>query len=258
MAINFHSEKNRATYATRDADCTWKKAVKELVPIEHISHALDIGSGGGIYTKALAEMGIETITGIDFSEVILATAKENCKTYPNISFIYANALDTGLKGDSADLLLERALIHHITDVETCFQEGYRLLKNDGYYIVQDRTPEDCLLSGNEHHIRGYFFEVFPDLKEKEINRRHKSLVVKELLQQIGFREVEKRTLWETRKIYETKAELLQDLRARTGRSILHELTDHELNRLVDYVDKAITIDQHIVDKDRWTIWKAVK
>lgn len=65
-------------------------------------------------------------------------------------------------------------------------------------------------------------------------------------------------LWETRNVYEQKEQLLKDLRERTGRSILHELDDEELNELVNYLDKSISTESSIVEKDRWTIWKAVK
>ncbi|GEM_PF-5744472 len=55
------------------------------------------------------------------------------------------------------VIQKRALIHHIDDLNVCFKEGYRVLKNKGVYIIQDRTPEDCLLEGNHSHIRGYIF-----------------------------------------------------------------------------------------------------
>lgn len=137
--------------------------VKDLVQFDKSLKALDIGCGGGIYSKVLAEMGLASITGIDFSEEILKGAKENCKEYPNISFKQGDALNTGLESNNYNLLLERALIHHIDDLQKCFDEAYRLLEDRGIFIVQDRTPEDCLLKGNENHIRGYFFERFPQL-----------------------------------------------------------------------------------------------
>ena len=59
-------------------------------------------------------------------------------------------------------------------------------------------------------------------------------------------------------MYENKEQLLKDLGERTGRSILHELDDKELKLLLDYLDESISTDHNIVEKDRWTIWKAVK
>jgi hypothetical protein len=132
------------------------------------------------------------------------------------------------------------------------------LKDDGFYIIQDRTPEDCLLEGNDSHIRGHFFEFFPRLIEKETKRRHKSQFVIETLKEVGFREIQEVKLWETRKVYEGKEQLLKDLNERTGRSILHELDDKELNLLINRIDESISTNKNIVEKDRWTIWKAVK
>ena len=258
MGIDFHNEQNRNTYTTRNADNSWINAIKDLVPIDNFSKVLDIGCGGGIYCKALSDMGIKSVTGIDFSEAILEGARENCKEYQNISFKQGNAFHTGLENTSFNLLLKRALIHHIDDLQKCFKEAYRLLKQKGYYIIQDRTPEDCLLKGNNSHIRGYFFELFPKLIEKETNRRHNSHLVIETLKEVGFREIEEVKLWETRKVYTDKKQLLKDLSERTGRSILHELNNKELNLLVNYIDESFSSECNIVEKDRWTIWKAVK
>lgn len=258
MGIDFHNEKNRNTYSTREADDTWREAIKNLVQFDNISDALDIGCGGGIYSKALSEMGAASVTGVDFSEEILKGARENCKEYQNISFKQGDALHTGLESNTYNLLLERALIHHVDDLQKCFNEAYRLLKNEGIYIVQDRTPEDCLLEGNDSHIRGYFFELFPVLIEKETKRRHNNQFVLETLQEVGFRELQEVKLWEIRYVYRNKEQLLKDLRERTGRSILHELDDKELNLLINYIDEAISTENNIIERDRWTIWKAVK
>ncbi|MGE7926553.1 class I SAM-dependent methyltransferase [Lysinibacillus xylanilyticus] len=258
MGIDFHNMDNQTTYTTRQADHSWMEAMKDLVPIMNISKAADIGCGGGIYSKALADMGVSSVIGVDFSQSMLVGAKENCKDYHNITFKQGNALATGLDNDGFQLVLERALIHHIQDLKPCFQEAYRILEDKRVYIIQDRTPEDCLLKGDDYHIRGYFFERFPKLKEQEIKRRHSSELVVETLKAIGFSEIEEVKLSETRNVYEQKAQLLKDLRERTGRSILHELDDEELNDLVNYIDKSISTEKSIVEKDRWTIWKAVK
>jgi hypothetical protein len=65
-------------------------------------------------------------------------------------------------------------------------------------------------------------------------------------------------LWEVTKVYENKIQLLMDLSERTGRSILHELDNNELQLLVNHIDDAISVENDIIEKDRWTVWKAVK
>ncbi|GIN87315.1 methyltransferase [Heyndrickxia sporothermodurans] len=257
--IDFHNQENRSTYSTREADFTWVNRIKDICDIKG-KNVLDIGCGGGIYTKALAKMGASAVTGLDFSEQILSSAIENCKDIPNIDFEFGNALDTKLDAGQYDLILERAVIHHIHDLKSCFQEMFRLLKSNGLCIIQDRTPEDCLLKGSNTHIRGYFFEKYPSLMKKETSRRYSSEDVCSTLQDIGFKHIKEYKLWEIRKIYEDVNQLAADLLKRTGRSILHELTDHQLEELVQFIvgEFAYAENERIIEKDRWTIWTAIK
>ncbi|MCG1028776.1 methyltransferase domain-containing protein [Virgibacillus halodenitrificans] len=258
MGMDFHNQQNRLTYTAREANKSWIETISKLISINDISKAADIGCGGGIYSKAMADVGVTSVTGVDFSEAMLEGAKEYCEGYENISLRYGNALETGLDDNSYDLVLERALIHHIKDLQPCFEEAYRILQNDGIYIVQDRTPEDCLLEGDENHIRGYFFELFPQLIEKETRRRFHSQFVIKTLKAAGFKHIKEEKFWEVRKVYENKEQLFKDLSERTGRSILHELDDEELKSLITHIDKSISTDQDLIEKDRWTVWKAVK
>ncbi|RNA66279.1 class I SAM-dependent methyltransferase [Alteribacter keqinensis] len=255
MGINFHDKRNKASYTTREADQTWKDTIERLVSPTGRKHAVDIGCGGGIYTKALADLGVPSVTGVDFSEAMLEGARDNCGDDPRIRFQKGSAENTGLSRGCSDLVLQRALIHHLSDLRPSFFEALRLLGESGVFVVQDRTPEDCLLPGSENHIRGYLFSLFPRLAEKEVRRRHRSEKVSLELRASGFRQVEELTLWETRHRYPAKKELYEDLRARNGRSILHELSDGEIEELICHIDKQLP-DGEVIEKDRWTIWKA--
>lgn len=282
MPINFHDEQNRSSYATRKANKSWYSKISEHIEVQE-KKAVDIGCGGGIYTIALLQLGASHITAVDYSNEMLRSAKENCAMngYTNVTFTKGNALQTTLEDEQFDLVLQRALIHHIQrhDLPKCFQEAYRLLKEGGTLIVQDRTPEDCLLEGSPEHVRGYFFEAFPQLIETETSRRHPHEDVQQALLEAGFSSVVHDKLWETRKEYESKEELLKDIKNRTGRSILHELSDREIEELVDYINERVGIrenntqgnindgavcenDLHnlleIVEKDRWALWFACK
>jgi len=259
MAIDFHSQDNRSTYAKRQADDTWVNMIQSICVIEG-KNVLDIGCGGGIYTKAFAEMGASFVTGLDFSEQILSSAKENCKSYTNINFHLGNALNTQLKKEQYDIILERAIIHHINDLDSCFKEAYKLLKPGGIFIIQDRTPEDCILEGSSTHIRGYFFSKYPSLVSKETVRRHSSEKVIQTLLVEGFKDPQSFSFWETRKTYKVLTDLETDLLNRTGRSILHDLSDKQLEELVSYIKEQLASNDNkiITEKDRWTIWKAIK
>lgn len=259
MPIDFHAEGNRYTYTTRQADASWRAAISRIVDVRG-KRVADIGCGGGIYCKALVEIGVASVTGIDFSEEIVKGARENCRDYEAIRFVVGNALSTGLPGEQFDVIVERALIHHLKEVDlsACFAEARRILKSGGTLIVQDRTPEDCLLPGSPTNIRGYFFERYPKLVEREVARRRTSMEVREAFQRAGFQQCREEQLWETRAIYPDRDALANDLLARTGRSILHELTDEELSELVEYIGQQLEGQGEIVERDRWTVWIGVK
>ncbi|MFD3262214.1 class I SAM-dependent methyltransferase [Paenibacillus lentus] len=258
MPINFHDEQNRQTYATRNADESWKALIENTVDVTN-KRIADIGCGGGIYTKALIEMGASHVMGVDFSDEMLKGAANNCKGIPNVTFLRGDAYESNLHANDFDIVLERALIHHLNDLNACFTEAYRILKKDGTFLIQDRTPKDCLLSGDKNHIRGYFFEKFPQLIDKEISRRFGSEQVEQALESSGFRLAKTVALCETRRVYHDFEELNKDLSLRTGRAILHELTDVELRELISFIgDKLDDHQVPIIEKDSWTVWFAIK
>lgn len=64
--------------------------------------------------------------------------------------------------------------------------------------------------------------------------------------------------YEVRKVHSSIEDLLKDLSPRTGRSILHELSDNELSTLLQHIHSKIYDKSPIIEQDRWTIWTAVK
>lgn len=256
MAIDFHSRANRGTYASRHADDGWKAAIRRIVDPSG-KRVTDIGCGGGIYSQAWHELGAATVTGVDFSQAMVDAAREHAAGLAGISFRQGDATATGLPIASADIVFERALIHHLKDYGPCFAEARRVLAPGGTLIVQDRTPDDVQVPGSPEHLRGYFFECFPRLLAVETGRRPTDAAVRAALSATGFAKVEMSVLWEVRKVHHGWQELKQDLAKRTGRSILHDLSDSELAELIGYIERRLPTDGPLVEKDRWTMWSAV-
>lgn len=256
MAIDFHSRANRGTYATRQADTGWKEAIRRIVDPSG-KRVADIGCGGGIYSQAWHELGATAVTGVDFSQAMVDAAREHAAGLAGISFRQGEAAATGLPTASADIVFQRALIHHLKDYGPCFTEAHRVLAPGGILIVQDRTPDDVQSPGSPEHLRGYFFECFPRLLAVETGRRPTDAAVRNALGATGFAKVEMTVLWEIRKVHHDWQELKQDLAKRTGRSILHDLNDKELAELIACIEARLPSDGPIVEKDRWTLWSAV-
>ncbi|MBP0727016.1 class I SAM-dependent methyltransferase [Bacillus sp. RG28] len=259
MEKPFFEKISKDMYTKRSADDNWKNLILQHVDVRNKSIA-DIGCGGGIYSIALSELGAQNVIGIDQSKNMLEGASGNCKEYQNIKFQNGSATETNLKTEEVDVVLERALIHHIKekDLINCFNEAKRILNENGQFIIQDRTKEDCLLNGDSEHIRGYFLEFFPKLVEKDISRRHASKTVNESLIETGFKEVKEITFWEYRKTYYSKNELKEELLSRNGRSLLFHLNDNELNELANKINEKVSENFPIIEKERWTIWIAQK
>ncbi|ALM84882.1 class I SAM-dependent methyltransferase [Bordetella sp. N] len=257
MSIDFHSQENKYTYATRTADEGWARAIVAAVAPRD-KRVVDVGCGGGIYTQAWDDLGARSVVGIDFSAQMVAAASEKAAGRAHVSFQVGTAQATGLADGSADVVFERALIHHLKNYDECFAEAYRLLAAGGTVLIQDRTPEDVAVPGSPEHIRGYFFDCFPRLTAVEAGRRPVDGNVRAALARAGFTAVESVTLWETRKTYARFDDLAQDLAARTGRSILHELSDDELQVLIAHIGDRTGRAGTITEQDRWTLWIARK
>lgn len=257
MPINFNDEQNKFTYTGRTADESWKNAIMSIIDPTGLRIA-DIGCGGGIYSRAWLVLGAKEVIGVDSSPNMISAATENCTDLTNVSFQVGDATNTGLPNNSVDVVFERALIHHLTEIHSCLREGIRILKPGGMVIIQDRTPEDISFQGSNEHIRGYFFECFPQLLDVESGRRRPTDVVLRALREVEFENTESTNVWETRKIHSSKTDLCEDIRERKGRSILYELNDHEIESLISFIDERVNTTNEIVEKDRWTIWTAIK
>jgi ubiquinone/menaquinone biosynthesis C-methylase UbiE len=253
MPIDFHDPANRLTYAGRRADETWRSEMRDIVDPAGL-HVVDIGCGGGTYSRAWLELGAAQVTGVDFSAEMLATARADSPG--EITFTQGDAAATGLPDASADVVFERALVHHVADLGAVAAEARRLLRPGGTYIVQDRTVDDASEPGGPEHVRGLIFDRFPRLLDVERARRPDREALAADLRAAGFATVETRHLWETNQVHASLETLTADLRARRGRSILHDLDDAEIDALADHVATRLPPDAPIVERDPWTLWIA--
>lgn len=255
MSIDFTSSKNRNTYALRTADESWQEAMVNFLDPRGMRVA-DIGCGGGIYSTAWLDMGAESVVGVDFSGEMIKAARARADERPDLSFLIAEAERTGLPASQYDLVFQRALVHHLADTGAVFDEAHRLLAPNGTLLIQDRTMDDVLRPGSAEHLRGYFFELFPMLASFEEGRRPTSTDIISSLKDAGFTQVKEHTIAERRRQYDGIDELRADLRARTGRSILHEISDADLDHLVEYIAGKIGDRTPIDEVDYWTVWSA--
>jgi ubiquinone/menaquinone biosynthesis C-methylase UbiE len=216
---------------------------------------VDVGCGGGTYTRAWNELGAAMVLGVDSSMPVLDAAREAHGDLPGVDFRQGEATATRLADGCADVVFERALVHHTPDLAAVAGEAFRILQPGGTYLVQDRTVDDVAQPASPAHPRGWLFEVFPRLLQIENRRRPDPAAMAGALAAAGFGEPAMTTLGETRRRYADRDSYLAEIGARTGRSILHELDDAELAHLVDELRRRLP-EGPLEESDRWTIWQA--
>lgn len=253
MPIDFHDAAHRDSYSGRSVDPSWASAVRGMVDPAGAVVA-DVGCGGGTYTRAWHDLGAAMVLGVDYSAPMLDAAREAHGVLPGVDFRQGDATATGLADGCADVVFERALVHHTPDLAAVAAEAFRVLRPGGTYLVQDRTPDDVGQPASVTHPRGWLFEVFPRLLAVERQRRPDPALLAAALGRAGFEAVTTTSLWEVRRHYEDRDAYLAEIGARTGRSILHELDDGELAGLVDELRRRLP-EGPLTETDRWTIWR---
>lgn len=99
---------------------------------------LDIGFGTGILTKRLYDDGYE-IFGIDFSEKMIAIAKEKMPSAKLMQYDFSKGLPDSLKNVAFDYIISTYAMHHLEDKDKVNfinrLNGY--LSDDGEIIIGD-------------------------------------------------------------------------------------------------------------------------
>lgn len=118
------------------------------VPFEwHISIALklikndlkivDIGCGTGELIRALALEKKNEFMGVDLSKSMIKVAKNNSKSFENLSFDTMSATDLKIEDKTFDIALTRGALHHFPNPLKAIQEIYRTLKDEGELHILD-------------------------------------------------------------------------------------------------------------------------
>jgi SAM-dependent methyltransferase len=101
----------------------------------------DFGCGVGMTTRMLAEMVGPTgsVTGIDFSMAQVEEARQISARagIDNVTFLQANACETGLPRASFDLAYCRFPLLHLPDPAACIAEMLAVLKPGGILVLED-------------------------------------------------------------------------------------------------------------------------
>ncbi len=115
-------------------------AINHANPV-HGEICVDLGSGRGTDAIRLAE-SVGTggaVFGIDISEGMIRKSNETVARLEisNVKFINSPLEKIDLQSNIADLIISNCTINHASDKQAVWNEVYRILKNEGRFVVSD-------------------------------------------------------------------------------------------------------------------------
>lgn len=109
---------------------------------------VDLGSGRGTDVMRLAEtVGSEGfVYGIDISEGMIRKAASTADQLEvtNVDFILSPLENINLPSNKADLIISNCTINHSSDKQGVWNEIYRILKDNGRFVVSDIYSLDII------------------------------------------------------------------------------------------------------------------
>jgi ubiquinone/menaquinone biosynthesis C-methylase UbiE len=114
-----------------------KPAMYSLVPDIKEKHVLSLGCGSGEDSKYLKSFGAKKSIGIDISKNLIKIAQIN---HPECEFYEMNMEQLDFTNDSFDFVYSSLALHYIEDWTIVFQEVFRVLKPNTYFLFSCQHP----------------------------------------------------------------------------------------------------------------------
>ena len=131
-AAQYDTDENK----TRDLEY---KALQKTLSAIAFDHCLEVGCGTGKNTSWLSERA-KSVTALDFSDEMLAKAKEKI-TAEHVSFVLADInTDWGFEKEKFDLITFSLVLEHIEHLEPIFWQASKVLKDGGHVYMGELHP----------------------------------------------------------------------------------------------------------------------
>jgi len=143
----------------------WTKPLELQLPAK--SYIIDLGGNNGKFAKQL-KSETTTIVSIDIDRSIMVGA--DGMHLPGITPIQGNILNMPFKDETFDVVLARAILHHVPDnLDLALKEIHRILKPGGQILVEE--------PGSLNPIAYIIRKAFPTMSHEESERPFKPSVL---------------------------------------------------------------------------------
>jgi ubiquinone/menaquinone biosynthesis C-methylase UbiE len=144
-----YDERQYAVYAEARSVLTeqmtvWRRTFARWAPSQRPLSVLDLGSGTGRYTPALAEEFGGPVVGVEPSERMRAVAETDAR-HDGVTYLPGSATQIPLPDNDRDLVLMFLVLHHVADKPAAAAEIARVLRPGGRLLIRsafaDRLPD---------------------------------------------------------------------------------------------------------------------
>lgn len=208
---------------------TWVGAFAAVLPERRPLVGLDVGSGTGRYTPALAR-AFGPVTGVEPSFRMREIAQAQSQA-AGVRYLAGSAEDLPVSSGSTDFALMFCSWHHVQDKPRAARELARVLKPHGRLLLRANF--------SDHHPRPWWLEHFPRGYEADASLFQLLHEVIATFTTIGWRVASFGTV--TEPSAGTRADMLQRLRLRTL-SFFAQLDPDELEAGFRRLEQAVGAD----------------
>lgn len=136
----------------------WKRLACRRLNLRPGDRVLDVCSGTGDLIGYLLPLVGETghVTGLDFSENMLAIARERYRQTPNVSFIQGDAMALPFEDNHFDGAIISFGLRNVVDIPLALAEMQRVIKPGGWMVNLDTCPVPKIPG-----VHFYFSKIMP-------------------------------------------------------------------------------------------------
>ena len=131
--------------------------MKQLIDFferKQVNRILDVGTGTGDFVKVLKNVFPKAeITGVDPLETSLEEAK---RSFPDVHFQKMTGEKLAFENSQFDVVSISMALHHLPDIRAAFSEMKRVLKPEGWMIVNELVSDGLNPAQEVHKMLHHF------------------------------------------------------------------------------------------------------
>jgi|LGOV01.1.fsa_nt_gb ubiquinone/menaquinone biosynthesis C-methylase UbiE len=145
---------------------------------------LDIGTGQGNFIHLIKSIydNFDEIVGIDVIEKAVEQAKKHIDD-PRVSFKLMDAYNMSFDDNSFDVITFSNSLHHVADSASLLKEMKRVLKSDGFMIINEMMSDNLNIMQESHKMLHHLSAKVDRLKDRY---HDETFTEKEIIRKLTF------------------------------------------------------------------------